>query len=115
LGKQTAPRRSGHRAVAFFDCGPRQEAEFLLQFTEARGFPAPDPFTVSLSLQDGECRLERSNANLAVEIDALMQKATLRKDIAKLLGVSPSTVSRQKRKVSERGKRIMDRAQEFDK
>jgi Mn-dependent DtxR family transcriptional regulator len=55
--------------------------------------------------------LERSNANLAVEIDALMQKATLRKDIAKLLGVSPSTVSRQKRKVSERGKRILDRAQ----
>ena len=92
-----------------------RKGEFVFQFTKARGFAASDPFAVRLSLEDGECRLERSHANLGAEIDALLQKGTLQKDIASQLGVSPSTVSRHKHKISGRVQRIMAGAQPADK
>lgn len=92
-----------------------RKGEFVFQFTKARGFAASDPFAVRLSLEEGECRLERSHANLGAEIDALLQKGTLQKDIASQLGVSPSTVSRHKHKISGRVQRIMAGAQPADK
>jgi len=39
--------------------------EFIFEFTKARGFAAPDPFTVRLLLGDGYCTLTRSRENLA--------------------------------------------------
>jgi FixJ family two-component response regulator len=87
----------------------------VLQFTKARGFAAPDPFKVRLNLQDGECTLERSYADLASEISALLDQGLLQKDIAKRLGVSPSTITRHKRKGSGRARRIIDAAQGAEK
>jgi RecA-family ATPase len=89
-----------------------RKGEFVLQFTKARGFAAPDPFAVKLSLENGECTLERSHANLAAEIAALLDQGLLQKDIAARLGVSPSTITRHKRKVSGRTNRIMVAAQQ---
>jgi uncharacterized protein YerC len=77
-----------------------KKGEFVLQFTKARGFAPPDQFTVRLTLEDGVCTLERSHADLAAEVSALLERGVLQKDIAAQLGVSPSTVSRTKRKIS---------------
>jgi DNA-directed RNA polymerase specialized sigma24 family protein len=83
-----------------------RQGEFVLQFTKARGFAAPDPFIVRLNLQDGECTLERSHADLAAEIAALQDQGVLQKDIAARLGVSPATVSRRKRQISRRSAQL---------
>lgn len=77
--------------------------EFLFEFTKARGFAAPEPFTVRLLLEDGYCALSLSRADLAGQVAALLAQGVLQKDIASLVRKSEATVSRVKRKISKRG------------
>jgi DNA-directed RNA polymerase specialized sigma24 family protein len=81
-----------------------RKGEFVLQFTKSRGFSTPDPFTVRLRLEDGECALERRRVDLSADIAKLLEEGVSQKEIAKRLGVSPATVSRRKPKVSLRAK-----------
>ena len=66
------------------------------------GFAAPDPFTVRLNAEDGECTLRRSNADLAAEVACLLAQSVPQKEIAARLGTSEATVSRAKRQISPR-------------
>jgi hypothetical protein len=77
-----------------------KKGECVLQFTKARGFPAPDPFAVRLSLEDGECRLERSDADLSAEVAALLAQGLTQKAIAERIG-------------KNRGNRQPDQAPDF--
>src|ERR1700730_5955522 len=68
--------------------------EFVFEFTKARGFSAPDSFTVRLNVEEGECTLRRSNADLAAEVAGLLAQSVPQKEIAARLGTSEATVSR---------------------
>jgi hypothetical protein len=75
-----------------------KSGEFVFEFTKARGFGAPEAFTVRLHLEDDYCTLTRCRADLAGDIAALLRQGLSQKDIAPRLGVSEASVSRHKPK-----------------
>ena len=72
--------------------------EMTIVFTKARGFLAPEPFTVRVVDENGFCEWHRPNLDLKAEIAALLQAGISQQEIAKRLNVSEATVSRHKPK-----------------